>query len=137
MSFYNYIIIHNISTWYTLTLVQAFCEGIHVSQKNKFSSFLTLYKVPHTPRHLEFVKHNNIHFLWRFLSEHQKIHEEFVTHFVEFTGIWHAKQMVILSDKVWKMIHYMHWYLHFFKSFLFICFANIYTPFILKLCQQE
>ena len=31
----------------SLTLVQAFCEGSHISLP---SSFLTLYKVPHTPK---------------------------------------------------------------------------------------
>jgi len=51
------------------------------------------------------------------LSEHQKIHEEFVTHFVEFTGIWHAKRMVILSEKVWKMTHYIHRHLHVLNHF--------------------
>ena len=34
----------------SLTLVLAICEGSHISPKNKFSSFLTLYIVPHIPK---------------------------------------------------------------------------------------
>ena len=34
----------------SLTLVLAFCEGSHNSPQNKFSSFLTLYIVPHIPK---------------------------------------------------------------------------------------
>ena len=42
----------------SLTLVLAFCEGSHNSPKNKFSSFLTLYIVPHIPRALGICKKN-------------------------------------------------------------------------------
>ena len=45
--------INSISIIYSsLTLVLAICEGSHISPKNKFSSYLTLYIVPHIPKAL-------------------------------------------------------------------------------------
>ena len=39
-----------IENYSSLTLVLAFCKGSHIFHKNKFSSILTLYIVPHIPK---------------------------------------------------------------------------------------
>ena len=72
----------------SLTLVLAFCEGSHISPKNKFSSFFTLYIVPHiSPRHKAFAKKISKIFFEKFMSKKWKIYEKLVTHFIEFIGL--------------------------------------------------
>ena len=59
--------------WHTvyssLTLVLAFCGASYISPKNEFSSFLTLYIIPHTLK---------ASLIWEGKG---KIHEKLVTHF--------------------------------------------------------
>ena len=56
----------------SLTLVLAFCEGSHISSQNKFSSFLTLYIVPHTPKASGICEKKFKDFLWKIYERKMK-----------------------------------------------------------------
>ena len=62
----------------SLTLVLAICEGSHISPRNKFSSYLTLYIVPHIPKALGICEKNFKDYLWKI-------------YFVEFIGFMVCK----------------------------------------------
>ena len=57
----NVFVIYCIKTYSNLTVVVAFCKGRLDSPKNKVSSYLTLYIVLHTPRHLAHIYKKNKH----------------------------------------------------------------------------
>ena len=75
----------------SLTLVLAICEGSDISPKDKFSSYLTLYIVPHILKALGICENNFKDFLWKIYERKMKNPWKTCDHFVEFIGFMVCK----------------------------------------------
>ena len=106
----------------SLTLVLAFCEGSHNSPKNKFSSYLTLYIVPHIPKASGICEKNFKDFLWKIYERKMKnlwktCHPFCWVHRVYGMQNDRLNLTVILAGKNFEKMPCIQRFLHFFDHF--------------------